>query len=173
MNMKKTISYLLSFAAAAVLFTGCGGGDGDGAAAPRPAAPAQQPQAAAEGAIVITGNDQMRFDKTEFTVPAGSEVTIEFRNIGRMPKEAMGHNLVVLTKDTNVTTFANAAMRHPQNEYVPPEMQDSVIAATRVLGPGESQTITFTAPTETGDYPFVCSFPGHTPAGMRGIMKVQ
>jgi azurin len=171
MNMNKIISSLLSIAAAAVLFTGCGGGDGDGAAAPRPAA---SPQAApAEGAIVVTGNDQMKFDKTEFTVPAGSQVTIEFRNIGRMPKEAMGHNLVVLTKDTNVTTFANAAMRHPQNEYVPPEMQDSVIAATRVLGPGESQTITFTAPTETGDYPFVCSFPGHTPAGMRGIMKVQ
>jgi azurin len=172
--MKKIITSILSLAAAAALLTGCGGGDGANNAAPRPATPAQPTTDQAQGQrIVITGNDRMQFDRTEFTVQAGSEVTIEFRNVGTMPKQAMGHNLVVLTRGTDPMAFANAAMRHTQNEYIPPEMQANVIAATRVLGPGESQTITFTAPTETGDYPFVCSFPGHTPAGMRGIMKVQ
>jgi azurin len=123
--------------------------------------------------IVITGDDMMRFSPTEFTVAAGSTVTVTLQNIGRMPKEAMGHNLVILTMGTDPIAFAEAAVRHPANEYIAPEMSDRVIAATAVLGPGEEQVITFTAPSEPGDYPFVCSFPGHTQAGMRGIMRVR
>lgn len=157
-------------AAAALLFAGCGGGDDAGVQARNAGGAANE---APEGAVVITGNDQMQFGITEFTVAAGSEVTIVFDNIGRMPKEAMGHNLVVLDKGVDINAFANASMRHANNEYVAPDYEDRVIAATKVLGPGESETITFTAPSEPGDYPFVCSFPGHTPAGMRGIMKVE
>jgi azurin len=48
---------------------------------------------------------------------------------------------------------------------------EDVIAATKLLGPGENETLTFTAP-EPGDYQFVCSFPGHF-AMMRGIMVVR
>jgi azurin len=168
MKIQKIISSAFALAAAAALLAGCGGDNGNNA---RPA-PAQGSQANT-GAIVITGNDQMQFSMKDFTVKAGTEVTITFRNIGRMPKEAMGHNFVVLTVGTDPMAFATAAMRHPRNEYVPPEMEDRVVAHTKVLGPGEEETITFTAPAELGDYPFVCSFPGHTPAGMRGIMKVE
>jgi len=165
MKTKTIVHSILSLAAAAVLFTACGG-DANTATVAAPAPAAQD-----AGSITITGNDQMKFDKTEFTVAAGSEVTLVFQNVGRMPKEAMGHNLVILGKGVDPMAFANAAMRHAANEYVAPDF--SVIAATKVLGPGERETLTFTAPAEAGDYPFVCSFPGHTPAGMRGVMKVQ
>ena len=123
--------------------------------------------------ITITGNDRMEFDITRFAVPAGAEITLIFDNIGRMPKEAMGHNLAVLDKDMDPNVFAAAAIRHPLNEYIPPEYADKVIATTAILGPGESETLVFTAPTEPGEYPYVCSFPGHTPAGMKGIMVVR
>ena len=123
--------------------------------------------------ITITGNDRMEFDITEFAVPAGAEITLLFDNIGVMPKEAMGHNLAILDKDMDPNTFAAAAIRHPRNEYIPPEYEDKVIATTKILGPGEQEVLIFTAPTEVGDYPYVCSFPGHTPAGMKGIMKVR
>jgi azurin len=131
------------------------------------------PTAPAVDEIVITGDDMMRFSTTSFTVEAGSTVTVIFRNIGRMPKEAMGHNLAILEQGTDTLAFARAAVRHAGNEYIPPEMEDQVIASTPVLGPGEEATLTFTAPTETGDYPFVCSFPGHTEAGMVGTMTVR
>ena len=36
---------------------------------------------------------------------------------------------------------------------------------------GEHQIIEFTAPSQPGDYEFVCTFPGHHIL-MRGIMKV-
>ncbi len=160
--------------AAAILFAGCGEPD---PAAP-PEDPAEVPETAAPPAdeaeeIVITGNDMMEFDVTEFTVQAGSEVTITFRNIGQMPVEAMGHNLAILTLGTDPIEFANTSQAHPQNDYIDPAKEDQVIAATAILGPGEEETLEFTAPDESGDYPFVCSFPGHTQAGMRGVMIVE
>lgn len=115
----------------------------------------------------------MRFSPTAFTVPAGQRITVVFENIGRMPKETMGHNLVILDKSLNADTFSAASIRHPNTEYIAPEYKDRVIAATRVLGPGQKETLVFTAPSEAGAYPFVCSFPGHTPAGMKGIMTVK
>ncbi|TVR46581.1 MAG: azurin [Puniceicoccaceae bacterium] len=124
------------------------------------------------GSIVITGDDMMRFDPTEFTVQAGTTVSVVFRNIGVMPKEAMGHNLAILLPGTDANSFSAAATRHPANEYIAPEYEDRVLATTKILGPGEEETLTFTVPAETGDYPFVCSFPMHTPAGMVGVMRV-
>ena len=122
--------------------------------------------------ITISGDDRMRFGVTAFKVKAGSQVTVVFENQGKLPKQAMGHNLVILDKEVIPNTFAAASIRHPANEYLAPEYADRIIAATKILGPGESETLTFTAPTAPGEYPFVCSFPGHTPAGMRGVMTV-
>lgn len=172
MNTKNTIKSLISLGAATALLTGCGGSD-SGTAEAQAQPPAAAPNAsAASDAVSISGNDQMKFSLTEFTVKADKEVTVVFKNEGKMPKEAMGHNLVILTKGTDTMAFANAAVKHSKNEYVPTDMKNWVVASTRVLGPGESQTITFTAPSEPGDYPFICSFPGHA-AVMKGVMKVE
>lgn len=123
--------------------------------------------------ISITGDDRMRFDQTAFSVPAGADITLVFNNIGKLPKQVMGHNLVILDKGLNGDTFSAASIRHPDKEYIAPEYAGQVVAATRVLGPGESETLKFKAPSAPGAYPFVCSFPGHTPAGMRGVMTVK
>lgn len=176
MKVKKLILGSLSLAAALFLFTACGG-DSSSTEVERPAAPAR-PMAemtapAAAGPIVITGNDQMRFSPTRFEVTAGSEVEVVFHNVGTMPKAAMGHNLVILKQGTNGTAFATAALAHAATSYIAPDMRDSVIAYSAVLGPDERETLTFTAPTVPGEYPFVCSFPGHTPAGMVGVMVVK
>ena len=48
--------------------------------------------------VTITGNDTMQFDTKEFTVETGGKVELEFKNIGKLPKIAMGHNLVILKK---------------------------------------------------------------------------
>ena len=47
-----------------------------------------------------------------------------------------------------------------------------MIASTRLLGPGESEVVIFKAPNETGEYEYVCTFPGHF-AMMRGKMIVR
>ncbi|MDQ5977348.1 MAG: hypothetical protein QG602_320, partial [Verrucomicrobiota bacterium] len=44
---------------------------------------------------------------------------------------------------------------------------------TKLLGPKQSEEIVFTAPAEAGEYPFICSFPAHFIAGMKGVMVVK
>jgi azurin len=123
--------------------------------------------------ITITGNDQMRFAPAEFTVRARQPVTIVFQNVGSMPKESMGHNIVILRQGVDKIEFANAGAVHVRNEFIDPKREGDVIASTRILGPGEEVEMSFTAPAGPGDYDYVCTFPGHTPAGMVGVMTVR
>ena len=164
MNWMKMKMKMVMVLGLAIVLTGCGPAE--------PPAPVE-PELELVTAITITGNDRMQFDITEFAVPAGAEITLLFKNIGQMPKEAMGHNLAVLDKGMDPNVFAAAAIRHPRNEYIPPEYEDKVIATTKILGPGDEEVLIFNAPDEPGDYPYVCSFPAHTPAGMKGIMTVR
>jgi azurin len=123
--------------------------------------------------IEITGDDNMKFGTEQFAVLRGQKVSITLKNIGSMPKSAMGHNLVVLKQNVNAMAFNHAAAVHPEKEFIAPESRKDVVAHTRMLGPNESDTITFTAPAVAGNYEYICSFPGHYGAGMRGIMTVK
>ncbi len=123
--------------------------------------------------IVITANDQMKFDLTTIEAKPGQEVKLTLKNIGTMPKQSMGHDWVLLQKNTNASKFIEAGFASASTDYVAPEMASKVIAKTKVIGPGESETITFTAPSIPSSYDYVCTFPGHFAAGMKGILVVQ
>ena len=128
----------------------------------------------ADHKITITGNDTMQFDVKEFTVNAGAKVEPTFKNIGKLPKLAMGHNLVILKEGVSPLKFGQKIMgmgASPTNP-LPKESLEEVIASTKLLGPGESEKLTFTAPKQEGLYQFLCSFPGHY-AIMRGVMVVE
>ncbi len=124
--------------------------------------------------IVVNGNDTMQFDVKTFEVKAGEPVTLTLKNTGKLPKIAMGHNLVVLKKGISAIAFGQKALGAGANATnpLPDSIKDDVVANTKLLGPGESDTIKFTAPKETGSYEFVCTFPGHF-AMMRGTMTVK
>tara|TARA_B100000287_G_C20493970_1_gene726236 strand:+ start:212 stop:694 length:483 start_codon:yes stop_codon:yes gene_type:complete len=121
--------------------------------------------------IQISGNDMMRYSKNKFTVGAGQKVKLEFKNIGKLPKAAMGHNIVILKKGIDVLSFCNEALKFPNEGYFPKTKKNEVVANTKLLGPGESDIVYFVAPSK-GDYDFVCSFPGHF-ALMKGKMTVE
>ncbi len=114
--------------------------------------------------VVIEGNDQMRFNLTEIKVKAGSTVKLTLNHVGKLPKQAMGHNWVLLNADVVVKDFAMTAMTARDNDYIPKDTKD-VIVHTDLVGGGESTTIEFEAPAK-GEYTFICSFPGHY-----GLMK--
>lgn len=124
--------------------------------------------------VVITGNDTMQFDVKNFNVKAGEKVKLTLKNVGQVPKIAMGHNLVVLKKGITAIAFGQKALGAGANatNALPDSLKGEVIAATKLLGPGESETIEFTAPKEAGSYEYVCTFPGHF-ALMRGTMSVK
>lgn len=128
----------------------------------------------ADQKITITGNDKMQFDIKEFTVKTGEKVELTFKNVGELPKLAMGHNLVILREGVRPLKFGQKIMglgASPSNP-LPKESLVDVIAATKLLGPGESDVITFAAPKKSGLYQYLCSFPGHY-AIMRGVMIVE
>lgn len=164
------------------IFAGCGdsgsdhghhhGGDHSNSTEPTPPA---NPVSVVDGVTVLemTGNDRMKYNLETFTVPAGSPVKLVFANVGKMPKNSMGHNVVFLKSDTDANAFAAASAKARDSDFIPAEMKDQILAATKMLGPGESDTIEFTAPTEAGEYVFLCSFPAHMFAGMRGVMVVE
>src|SRR5699024_8110723 len=122
--------------------------------------------------VEIEGTDSMKFSVEEITVQPGEEVTIKLVNNSDMPPTAMSHNLVVLKQDVDASEFDKAAQSAADNDYIPEDRQDDIIAHTELVGGGESDTITFTAPEETGDYDYICTFPGHFAAGMKGVLKV-
>jgi azurin len=87
-----------------------------------------------------------------------------------MSKSMMGHNFVLLKKGVVLSKFAQQAIAAKNNDYIPENTND-VIAHTKMLGGGESDTITFKAPAK-GVYVYVCSFPGHF-ALMKGVLRVN
>ncbi len=107
--------------------------------------------------IVIESNDQMKFDVKEIKVKKGDTIKLTLKHVGQLPKAAMGHNWVLLNADTDMASFAQAAIQARDNDYIP---ADGFIIHTDLLGGGEETTIEFEAP-EIGEYTFICSFPGH------------
>lgn len=110
--------------------------------------------------LVLEGNDLMKFDKTLLRVKAGQPVKLTLKNVGEMPKESMGHNVVILQPGTDLPAFGGEAIKAVDTEYIPATFASSIVAHTKLLGPGETDVIEFTL-EEKGVYPYVCSFPGH------------
>ena len=125
--------------------------------------------------VEIHADDKMRFDLTAFDAKPGQKIAVTITNVGTTPKFSMGHNFVILNRtvnEQNVQRFLDAASTEASHDYVPPNSTD-VIAHSKLLGPGESETVTFTAPFVTGDYLYLCSFPGHYSQGTKGFMTVK
>jgi azurin len=141
-----------------------------------PAAPAAAATAAAPAAarvVTVEANDAMKFNVTRIEAKPGETLKVVLKNVGTLPKEAMGHNWVLLAKGTDVMAYSTAAMQARATEYIPAALSKQVVAHTKLLGPKQSDEVTFTVPSEPGDYPYICSFPAHAMAGMRGVLVVK
>jgi azurin len=121
-----------------------------------------------EMAMTPDGN-QMLFEQTEFTVAPGQTVRITFQNTATMP--GMNHNVVFVNAEEDINVVGQAAMGAADTEYVPNSEAKRIIAYTPLAEPGETVTVEFTAPSTPGDYPYICTFPGHYMM-MQGTMHV-
>lgn len=117
---------------------------------------------AADVTIEMTGNDQMQYDKKAITVTEGDNVTIKLKHVGKLPKAAMGHNVVILKPGTAMPAFAMKCAPAAANDYIPQDAESKalIVAHTKMIGGGEETSVTFTAPA-AGEYPYLCTFPGH------------
>lgn len=123
--------------------------------------------------ITIIATDSMKFSVTKIEASPGQKLVIELKNEGSAPKEAMGHNWILLKAGTDPVHYANSSIPAKAEDYQPKSLANQVLASTKLIGPKESTKTTFTAPTTPGTYPYLCSFPGHCQAGMRGVLVVK
>lgn len=140
------------------------------AAAPAPAADARQ-AVVADCATTLEANDAMQYNANAIVVPAScAQFTINLKHVGTMPVAAMGHNVVVSKEGDMTAIAADGAGAGP--EYI--KAGDTrVIAQTKMIGGGESTSVTFEVAKvkDGGPFKFFCSFPGHL-ALMQGSLEV-
>jgi azurin len=123
--------------------------------------------------ITILGTDRMDFSMDEIIAAPGERIKVILKVESRIPKSAMAHNVVFLKEGTDAEAFANASAMAADNQYIAPEFNDQIIAATDLAGGGETVEVIFTVPQEAGSYEYICSFPGHYYAGMKGMLVVK
>ena len=133
-----------------------------------------QDKPASTGRLVeITGGDDMKYNVTSIAAKPGETLRIRLVSKGTLPKIAMAHNVVVLKAGAKQIDFVNAASQARATDFIPPDMKDQVLGATTLAGPGETVELVFKVPAAAGSYPYVCTFPGHFAAGMRGTIVVK
>ena len=116
-----------------------------------------------------TVKNEMKYDVTEFEVKAGTAVELVFNN-----SDFMQHNLLILAQGaiSKVGAAADKLAMDPNGaaqNYVP--TMPEVLFATELVNPDQKVVLRFTAPSKPGNYPFICTFPGHWRI-MQGVMKV-
>ncbi len=120
--------------------------------------------------VLNTLKDVMKYDKELITAKAGSTIQIVLNN-----PDFMQHNLVLVQPGTKEKVGAEAdklamASNGQELEYVP--QMPEVIAATPLINSGGSYTLTIKLPNKAGDYPYICTFPGHWRI-MQGVLRVE
>src|SRR4029453_18787082 len=109
--------------------------------------------------LLRTIPEQMLYDKPLIVVEPGKHVEINLQN-----KDAMQHNLVIVKPGATEEIGLAAEKMLPQPDaflrlYVPDSPK--VLFATKMLDGGQSAKLAFTAPTEPGEYPYLCTYPAH------------
>ncbi len=125
-----------------------------------------------EKGIVVnirTIKNEMKYDLTEFVVQAGKSIELVLENV-----DFMQHNLIIVKPGSKEKVGAAADklamdLNGAELNYVP--QMGEVLFATGLVDPQQTVTLRFTAPSEPGEYPFICTFPGHWRI-MQGVMKV-
>ncbi len=115
--------------------------------------------------ITINAGDNMQFDQKFIQVRKNQKIVLTLNHTGKMDKSVMGHNWVLLQAGSSTMEFGEKAAAAKETDYIPASEESKIISHTSLIGGGESTTLTFQAPPP-GEYPYLCSFPGHY-----GVMK--
>ena len=120
--------------------------------------------------IVQAVPNQMQFAPKELRVKAGAKVRLIFEN-----PDLMLHNFVLLSPgaEEEVGTLADKLAAQPDGPakgYLPES--NKILHATPLVQPKQKAELAFTAPAAPGNYPYICTFPGHWRI-MRGVLVVE
>lgn len=193
----RILTYLIPLV---LLATACGGGGSNEQESPSPEeAPSEttRDEPGVDRTIDLIGIDQLKFVVEEEGQRLGTTETIKasegntylllqdiqarpderirirLTTVSDLPASAMSHNWVLLQLGVDPAAFAQAATQAKDNDYIPSDQEDDIIAHTDLAAGGETVEVTFTVPDKAGNYDYLCSFPGHFIGSMKGQLIVQ
>lgn len=118
--------------------------------------------------ININAISGLKFDTPRFSVKPNTQIRILLSN-----GDDMTHNFLI-TKPGKRLDVVNAALkleeRGPQLNYIPPS--PDVLWSVPSIPANQTATLSFTSPSQSGSYPYVCTIPGHGFI-MYGVMYVS
>jgi azurin len=154
MNLKAR-SWLAGVAlASALALAACGGGGG--------------PSGGGGSSLnLTTPGEQLQFQPAALNATANQPTTVNFKN----GSTAQKHNWVLVKGGDDVAQKVDeaGATAGDAKGYIPDD--PNIIAHTNLLDAGATGTASFTVPA--GTYTFLCTFPGHFVAGMKGTLTVK
>jgi plastocyanin len=138
----------------ALTLAACGGGGGGGSAAGGPLA-------------VSPDGENLAYKPAALTAKAGAPVTVDFSNVST----AQSHNWILVKGGDDVAGKVDEeAATAGAPDYIPAD-KANILVSSKILAPGGKETVTFTAPA-AGTYTYLCTYPGHYAAGMKGTLTV-
>ena len=120
-------------------------------------------QAAKLCKLAITGNDMIQYDQKQLKIGADcTQVELTLTHVGKLPAASMGHDWVLVKAEDMAAVASDGLAAGAANNYVKKD-DARVIAHTKVVGGGESASVTFaTSLLKKGQsYKYMCTFPGH------------
>ncbi|WP_192559635.1 azurin [Pseudomonas allokribbensis] len=129
---------------------------------------------AAECKTTVDSTDQMSFTTKEIVIDKSCKTfTVELTHSGSLPKNVMGHNLVV-SKTADMQPIATDGLAAGIDKNYLKDGDERVIAHTKIIGAGEKDSLTIDVSklAPGTDYGFFCSFPGHI-SMMKGTVTVK
>ena len=143
---------------------------------PAVASPVAKPAtSAADGSVLLeigtaTGATEFRYDTETLEAPAGSKIKLKLSN-KTDPKDEVGHNWVLVKPGQEDSVLANGIAAGDDKDWLNTD-DPGIIAYTRLIEGGQSDTITFDAPPP-GTYTYLCTFPDHYAGGMQGTLTIK
>ena len=155
MNLKVRSWLSVVALASALALTACGGNgptDGGGGA----------------NLNISTAGEALQFAPAALNATAGQQVKVTFKN----GSAAQKHNWVLVKgSDADAQKVDDAgATAGEAAGYIPTD--PNIVSSIKLLNGGETGTASFAAPS-AGNYVFLCTFPGHYVAGMKGTLTVK
>jgi len=122
--------------------------------------------------VEIAVGDNMRYTPSVIDAQPGQRLRVIVKAEGKIP--ALAHNFVLLKRGTDPKRFVDKTTAIAgETGAIPPAMANQVIVAAPLVKSGATGEVTFEAPMEPGEYPFICTFPGHLNLGMKGQLIVK
>ena len=117
---------------------------------------------------ISTAGEALQFAPAALNATAGQQVTVTFKN----GSAAQKHNWVLVKggdADAQKVDDAGATAGEAAG-YIPSD--PNIVSSVKLLNGGETGNASFAAPP-AGTYTFLCTFPGHYVAGMKGTLTVK